>query len=365
MTGDAHHGRERTLERAVERIAQGRHTAQTAVAIGDAAGTWTWSGAANADGTTADPSAPWFLASITKLHLAVTALRLTEHGVLGLDAPMSRHLPRGLADGIHRIDGVDHTPAITVRHLLAHTSGLADYLEDRDPDHGRLYAQVVEADMHWAREDALERARRIGARFVPQDLHARRRRAHYAETNYELLAAVIEHTTGRAVHDVVRSEILAPLGLTSTWRPGHEPRPDHLAPILALQHRGRPLERPHTLASLTDLCSTSQDNLRFLRAVVAGTAFVDPATRHELSRRWNRVFFPIDYGLGVMRFRVNRLSGPGHRPVTLIGHSGTTGSWLFHCPELDLVLTGTTNQVGARSLPFRLAPRLLRAASRP
>ena len=62
-----------------------------------------------------------------------------------------------------------------------------------------------------------------------------------------------------------------------------------------------------------------------------------------------------------MIFKVGRLNAPGIRPMTLVGHSGSTGTWLFHCPELDLHLAGTIDQANGRTLPFRLMVRMLRA----
>ena len=43
----------------------------------------------------------------------------------------------------------------------------------------------------------------------------------------------------------------------------------------------------------------------------------------------------------------------------LVGHAGSSGSWLFHCPELDLLLAGTVDQAAFPSLPYKLLPRLL------
>ena len=48
----------------------------------------------------------------------------------------------------------------------------------------------------------------------------------------------------------------------------------------------------------------------------------------------------------------------------LIGHSGSTGSWLFRCPQLDLFLSGTVDQATAGAVPFRFLPRLLRVVGK-
>jgi CubicO group peptidase (beta-lactamase class C family) len=118
------------------------------------------------------------------------------------------------------------------------------------------------------------------------------------------------------------------------------------------------------MRSFGDLMSTADDTLRFLRALIHGEVFDDPRTFALMHERWNPIFFPMRYGLGMMRFPIARLFAPGRRRATLVGHSGGTGSWLLHCPELDLLLTGTVDEVNARAVPFRFLPRVLRALHR-
>jgi hypothetical protein len=43
----------------------------------------------------------------------------------------------------------------------------------------------------------------------------------------------------------------------------------------------------------------------------------------------------------------------------LLGHTGSTGSWLWHCPDLGLVLAGTVDQASAATVPFRPVPNAL------
>lgn len=69
--------------------------------------------------------------------------------------------------------------------------------------------------------------------------------------------------------------------------------------------------------------------------------------------------WPIQYGLGMMRFHIPRLFSLLHPTPPVIGHTGVTGSWLFYCPEWDVYLVGTVNQAAAAAVPFRLVPKLL------
>jgi CubicO group peptidase (beta-lactamase class C family) len=119
------------------------------------------------------------------------------------------------------------------------------------------------------------------------------------------------------------------------------------------------------IESSNDLISTTSDLLRFQQALLTGALFRRRDTVELLTERVNllRDMIPNRYGLGTWVFTVNRLIAPGRRPVTLVGHAGATGTWLFHCPELDLHLAGTIDQATprARRAPFPLMARILRS----
>lgn len=60
-----------------------------------------------------------------------------------------------------------------------------------------------------------------------------------------------------------------------------------------------------------------------------------------------------------MRFAPSRLLTFGRRVPPLVGHTGSTGSWLWHCPQLGLMLAGTVGQATAVTVPFRQVPKAL------
>ncbi len=134
----------------------------------------------------------------------------------------------------------------------------------------------------------------------------------------------------------------------------------------------RAIEAPLALASLRDLYSTGADLVTFLRALTSGAAFDDPATARAMQEGWRRFGFPFDaaalrqpnwpieYAMGTMRFQLPWFLDPRRRTPPVVGHTGSTGTWAFHCPEPDLYLAGTVDQATAGPLPFRFVPRLLR-----
>jgi D-alanyl-D-alanine carboxypeptidase len=355
------------LDAAIGRFADRRETGHILANLRADDGSWSWSGATGTTGhgghDAVTTATPYFVASVTKLYTATVILQLVEEGRIALDQPIAGLVPLPLA-GLHVLHGTDHTGRITVRHLLSHTSGLPDHLEDHPRGQRSWYRDLVDGrDRSWTLEEAVRRCRDdLRPRFVPQAPDARRQRARYSDLGFQLLIAAIEEVEGRPFGDVLAQRLLRPLGLRHTWLPGNT-APLDPAPLPALVHdRRRPVHLPRALTAANDLVSTLEDSTRFLAAWSTGEVFTDPATVDRVRARWNRIGYPLRYGLGAMRFPVNPLAAPGRRTVHLVGHSGATGSWAFHCPELGVLTTGTVDQIRGRTLPYHLVITLLRAA---
>ena len=368
-------GPDRRIQRIVDALTvnKGIHHAILAIESGDRSYRRVFvSGEANPDGTPMRPQTPFFAASITKLFIAAAVLKLVERGEVGLSASIVEYLPRKVTDGLHRLNGVDYTEQVTVSHLLRHMSGLPDWLEDRAkgrlPLIDRLFAGNdrsfdVEAIAAVVRDE-------LTPHFPPQDLNAPKPLVRYSDTGFQLLMAIIEAVTGRRLPDIYRQEIFEPLGMRTTWLPECPPEHTPIAPS-TLWVGEHPLELPLALNSIRDIYSTTADLILFLRALVSGTLFESPQTAETMydgfrrfSRFWDRSAFRqppslIEYGAGMMRFALPRVLTPMRRIPAVIGHSGSTGTWLFYCRELDLYLAGCVDQAGAASLPFRLVPRVL------
>jgi len=107
---------------------------------------------------------PFFIASTTKPYTTAIIRRLVDSstrravGVVGVDRLVDRVAP-GEVDGLHVHRGVDRTASITVRHLLAHTSGLVDYFSGRNPRRGQpsLEKQLRRhIDVSWTSQDVVQ-----------------------------------------------------------------------------------------------------------------------------------------------------------------------------------------------------------------
>lgn len=259
--------------------------------------------------------------------------------------------------GLVVYDGVDHGETLTVEHLLTQTSGVPDYFEQPGDD-GRSLAELVGVeDRAWSFEELVDRARQARSPFPP-DLNGP---AHYSDTNFQLLGRIVEVLEGADLVSVARRRVLGPLGLRDTWfvTPDRLDELDRVAPV----RRGADVvSAPLMLTSFAadgGLVSTTADQLTFLQAFVGGELF--PATAlAEMTARWRRLpgFGPLRYGQGVMQFALPRWQSLGARVPPMIGHSGSFGSVLYHCPQTGTFVAGSVNQTQPRSLPYPLLARL-------
>ena len=82
-------------------------------------------------------------ASITKPMTSIVVLQLVEEGLIDLDATVSTYLGEGWASG-YELDGVDYGDAITIRQILNHTDGFAEFALDL----GFMYSRALDSTPH-------------------------------------------------------------------------------------------------------------------------------------------------------------------------------------------------------------------------
>ena len=298
------------------------------------------------------PDTPYYLASITKMYTATVIMKLAGAGSVDLGAPISAYLDTRLINGVHVLDGTDYVDQISVSRLLDQTSGLADYFEGK-PKGGVSLAEDLQQghDRALSIEDIVEIVRQLRPEFAPGAGGGRK--AHYSDTNYALLGAIIEAVTGATVADNFRGMILGPLGLVATYVFDHT---QDQPPPATMYFKNRVVEIPLAMSSFAPdggVVSTVAESLRFVRAIFGGELLTEDQLAY-MTRRWNRIFFPLQYGAGLMRFKMPRWMSPFQAPPELIGHSGSTGSFAFFNPERAVYVAGTVNQMDNPGRPYRL-----------
>ncbi|MFD4974568.1 serine hydrolase domain-containing protein [Streptomyces sp. NPDC058424] len=277
---------------------EGRVPSLVAAVVRD--GRTVWHGArTSVDGQVPDQNTQYRIGSITKTFTAVLVLRLRDEGLLDLGDPLEKHLPG---------TGVGEA---TVADLLAHTGGLAAESPapwwERSP--GSLRPELADV----LGEEPLRHP--VGWRF------------HYSNPGYTVLGALVEELRGAPWEEVLRREVLEPLGLHRTnARPeaphaqgwAVHPWADALLP--------EPAEDLGRMAPAGQLWSTTGDLARFAVFLVQGD---DRVLSAESLRQMRTPAAPPEaadvasgyaYGLGL---EVRRW---GER--LLVGHSGSLPGFL-------------------------------------
>lgn len=367
---------EKELQELLQNLISKKQIRHAIIAIETGDRSFEWIGAAgdaHPNGTPLREDTPFFIASVTKLYIATAILKLYEQGEIKIDSSISEYLPQSLIGKLHLLKGTDYTDKITIEHLLSHSSGLPDWLEDR-PRRGKSLFENIENedDRIISVDEAVAFVRdNLTPHFPPQSLNAKRRRIRYSDTNFQLLIAILERKMQKPIHQVFNDLIYKPLGLRNTYHPGHPPHESMPEPA-TVWVGDKAFNQPLLLQSFRDLISTASDLMTFMRSLINANIFQNKDTAMLMQRRWNRFGFPrdaaaihlpgwpIEYGLGMMRLRMPRLFTPFRPLPAFIGHTGATGSWLFYSPDIDLYLCGAVDQLSAAAMPFRFVPKILR-----
>jgi CubicO group peptidase (beta-lactamase class C family) len=225
---------------------------------------------------------PWW--SFTKTVLAAAALSLVRDGLIELD------------------DVVAEGP-FTLRQLLRHEAGLADYGELAD-----YHNAVARHEAPWSAEDMLQRLDASRLRYAPGDGW------RYSNVGYLFVARLIERVTGRMLDDALTERVFAPLGLTRVRLAKTR------ADLEGVNMGNAPAYDPgwvyHGL-----LVGPLEDAARFLDGLLAGRLLPNPLLQAMQSARVlggpipGRPWTSPGYGLGLMQ-------GLVRGDLMLSGHTG-------------------------------------------
>jgi uncharacterized protein YbbC (DUF1343 family)/CubicO group peptidase (beta-lactamase class C family) len=269
-------------------------------------------------------------ASLTKVLATTPALmRLVERGQIRIDEPVARYLPEFTGEG---------RDAITLRHLLTHTSGLRPGIPLR-PD--------------WTGYEAgISRALAERPQAAPET------RFVYSDVNFILLGEIIRRVSGHSLDEFCAGEIYIPAGMTNT---GFRPNPGlrrQIAPTTLSEGeylRGivhdPTARRMGGVAGHAGLFTTAADAARFARMMLAEgrsgeERIFDPETvRLMVSVQTPGTQTRARRGLG---WDIDSpYAGPRgeHFPVGSYGHTGWTGTslWIDPFSRTFLVLMSNRN----------------------
>jgi D-alanyl-D-alanine carboxypeptidase len=333
-------------------------------------GSFTWSGAAGvANQSTQAPmtkDTPIVMASVTKLFTATAIMMLYEQGKVRLTDPMARYLPQHMIHGTQVYRGHDYSAEIRVEQLLAQTSGIPDYYDEKGRD-GRTVFEIMEADPShaWTVDQEIARVRNeMRATFKPGE------KAFYGDTNFQLLGKIVEASTGKPLETVFEELFFRPLGMKHTWLAARS-RPDETpsVPVADVYWKDALITNMRLSTAYWaygGIISTPQDCVSFLKALNQGK-IIKPDTLEKM-HQWRVLSnpgMPFQYGYGTMRFEVPAANNQSPKVAPIWGASGSTGSFLYYAPDLDVYIAGTTDQVDDKMTPLILIIKAMTVLQHP
>jgi len=296
----------------------------------------------------------YYIASINKLFVSSIILSLYIKNKLNLHDKISKYLPEKVVRGLHVHKGKDYSNVLSIAHLMSHTSGLPCYLTDKQPNGKKAIADLEAGiDQPWPIDIVIQEIKSMETHFPP----GKEGRAKYVDTNHQILGLIIENITGESVN-IVLNNLFQELNLSQThvWKDVNN---ENLVPI---RYKSEIIHLPLFLNSTqNDIVSTAQDQMTFLKAFFSGYFF--PKERLNELEKWNNIFFPFKYGIGIQKFYLPRVLSPFHPVPNMIGHCGSIGSVAFYVPDKDIYITGTINQQARSNIAFQTMIKIVNKLS--
>ncbi len=280
------------------------------------------------------------IASASKNFVAVIVLQLVDEGQVILDREISAYLPQDISSQI------PNSQQITIRQLLSHTSGVAEYLSTKD-----FIAASKQRDRSrpWTAKEAIRYAYHQNPQAAPGQKFG------YTDTNYILLQLIIEQITGQTLTKVMRDRILDPLALKHSFTELWEKPPVKVATgYINSPQDGKP--NLHSQAQVNDgnglgdgsIVSNGEDLSKFLRYLFTQKTLLSPATLNQMLTFTNNGV-SSNYGLGIERTQTSC--------GEMFGHSGGAYGFaveMLYCPSQDTTIVVLANQQGLNSKAIAL-----------
>jgi CubicO group peptidase (beta-lactamase class C family) len=303
-----------------------------------------------------DTDDSYFIASTTKLFTTALILNLRATGALSLNDPIHLYLDKSIIHQLLVLKATDFSEKITIQHLLSHTSGLADYFQDKESNGNSWEDELKQGrDKAWTLEDVISKTKNMRPKFAPGS----KGKAHYSDTNFQLLGKIIETISGKNYTSFCEEIILKPLQLKHTYMYGNTgDQTPH-----AMYFKNSVLNIPLAMASFKSdggMVSNTKDLMTFTEAFFKGQLF--PYKYLSELQVWNNIFFPMQSGIGIHRFKLPWIFNPTGAVPELIGHSGLSGTLAYYSPKHDLFIVGTVNQIAYPDISFKTAIKLIRKA---
>ncbi len=305
---------------------------------------------------------PFHIASIGKVFTATLLCMLAEKGEISLDDPIVKYLPDTSLEGLFIFEGKDYAKQVTIRELLTHTSGVADYVEDPVNNSPPFLELILDnPDTYWTPEMLVAFSRdHQHAIGKPGDVF------HYSDTGYVLLGRIIENITSKSLHANLHDEFFTPLEMNDSYlmfrsEPANQPK----KPIQKIWLSDREVSQFISLSSDWaggGIVSTPADLLKFHRALRVGK-LISPALLGQMETFSNQFMPGINYGMGMMEVDFQDFSPMLSSLPRVTGHIGIWGTHMFYDNKTDSYINVNLGSASCMNKSFEVLIELMKTIS--
>lgn len=318
------------------------------------------------------------IASMTKAITTVSILQLYEQGKIGLDDPIHHYLPAfremSVFDQFNPADSTFTTrpaeKAITIRHLLTHTSGII-YGDFARGELNILYKKYNMTNVglshdKWTTEDLVNNLAKVPLAFEPGEKY------NYG-LNMEVLGGIIQVVSKMPLDDYFKKNIFDPLGMKDTYFYLPEEKHNRLVPVYSMNEKGEIVMIENNAAALNyplesgrnhfagggGLSSTALDYAIFIQTLMNEGVYKGHRilSRNTIETMVSDQMITLNkegkgfssrpgftYGLG---FALLKEEAAGHGPKSpgTYEWSGYFNTKFFIDPEEELIFVGMTQMV--------------------
>ena len=299
---------------------------------------------------------PFYTASVTKIFTATAIGILKDQNKLNFEDKIAGYLPDSLITNLHVLGGKNYSEELTIANLLQHTSGLPDYFTDETNDGSPniINQLLMKPNKLWSTGELIQFSKeKMTPHFISGEGY------HYTDTEYVLLALIIENVSGLSLDEFFKQHIFQPLNMHSSYVNLKSSSIKNKLPIVKFYASQYELSSLKSLSADWGgggLVSTTHDLIAFLKAFNTDK-IVKKETRLAM-QNWVTETKGMEYGFGIRQVSLGELTNT-ESDLQLIGHSGSTASFLWHCPQLDTYISGTFNQLEVSKSALILVYKIL------
>ena len=283
--------------------------------------------------------------SITKTFTATIIMQLMEENALSLDdyfLDILNETNRKFLKELLIFEGINYSNEITIKNLLQHRSGIRDYFTDDD----RFFNHVMKFPFQsWGWKTIMQKY--FEYNLNDKGVFQPGKGFYYSDTNYLLLAFLIEELSIMPFHEVLEKRILKPLSLNDTYLEFYQERKGS-TPIVFPFYGSNNLKNINSSFDWGGggLISSVNNLDVFIRALLSGklfnkfetlklmTNFDDENSINIISKKARNV-----YALGLQQKKIGAYN--------FIGHNSAYGGMMFYDLNSDLSIIFSINQVSS------------------